>query len=259
MARVLSGFLVAGTWMGAWAGAPCRSRGVYADMHDGDQKSVTVSGSGMVIKPSGNNETWEVDAKYCCHSGSATVDFNVPGKPNPPPVKLLATQYILKSAGSEKRAFEFTDPSGTLAEKAMPLNHWVGLTARKSPSPGLCAAWDATDFADMHDGDTKRVVFSGGELTITPTNKESWSVTAALDESCRGMVDFKVPGKPNPPPVPLQVAVWRASTNSRETKEVLEFTDPSGTLADKDLPLNHWVALKGPEQEELEQPSVWLA
>ena len=33
---------------------------IFADMHDGDQKAVEISGDTLTIKPHGNDETWEV-------------------------------------------------------------------------------------------------------------------------------------------------------------------------------------------------------
>ena len=56
----------------------------------------------------------------------ASVDFDVPGKPSPPPVALDATVWRLSSAdGHSKVAFEFTDPSKTIAPATTPLNAWV--------------------------------------------------------------------------------------------------------------------------------------
>merc|ERR1711971_205745 len=44
-------------------------KAIYADMHDGDKKEITISGASMTIKPSGNNQTWMVkaalDTKSC--------------------------------------------------------------------------------------------------------------------------------------------------------------------------------------------------
>ena len=100
---------------------------VFADMHDGDKKSITMDGESMTIEPYDNNETWVIhapmDANYC----NATIDFNVPGKPNPPPVNLTATFWlmVLPSTSKHKIALEFTDPSGTLAPSDVPLNVWI--------------------------------------------------------------------------------------------------------------------------------------
>ena len=100
---------------------------VFMDMHDGDCKSVTRDGDTMTIKPHDNNETWVVHALVDSTDCSATVDFNVPGKPNPPSVNLTATFWLMvpPSTSTPKIALVFTDPSGTLADSAMPLNTWI--------------------------------------------------------------------------------------------------------------------------------------
>ena len=100
---------------------------VFMDMHDGDCKSVTRDGDSMTIKPHDNNETWVVHALIDSTHCNATVDFNVPGKPNPPPVNLTATfwRMVHPSTSEYKSALEFTDPSGTLAPPTMPLNVWI--------------------------------------------------------------------------------------------------------------------------------------
>merc|ERR1712151_223200 len=89
----------------------------YADMHDEDKKEVTIEGTAMKIRPSGNEESWEVEAEIDVASCSALIDFNVPGKPSPPPVKLSASLWVGQSASAHEMntEFEFTDPSGTLA------------------------------------------------------------------------------------------------------------------------------------------------
>merc|ERR1712216_696734 len=89
--------------------------GVFADMHDGDQKKLTLDGSKLTIVPHGNNQTWVVETTVD-DKCTAVVDFNVPGKPGPPPVNLTASIYALlsKGEGIAKHAVEFTDPSGTL-------------------------------------------------------------------------------------------------------------------------------------------------
>ena len=64
----------------------------FADMHDGDQKSVYLQASRstglttMTIKPSGNDEHWMVECDVSVTTCSANCNFNVTGKPAPPPV-----------------------------------------------------------------------------------------------------------------------------------------------------------------------------
>ena len=56
---------------------------------------VDVEQSLLVIKPYESEENWEVRATLSETFCNATVDFRVPGKPNPPPVTLLATIWIM--------------------------------------------------------------------------------------------------------------------------------------------------------------------
>merc|ERR1711976_504159 len=104
-------------------------------MHDGDKKKVEIKGDAMTITPVASDEAWGpvewmVKAKFDQKSCSASVDFNVPGKADHPPVPLLATYWLEHSVMSNpatRQAFEFTDPTGTLAPASMPLNRWIPL------------------------------------------------------------------------------------------------------------------------------------
>ena len=101
-------------------------------MHDGDQKTVTVDPEtkGVTIRPHGNNQTWTVETAIDDEKCTAVVDFNVPGKPGPPPVNLTASIYAMLSKGLHiaKHAVEFTDPSGTLSKDPhYPLNCWISV------------------------------------------------------------------------------------------------------------------------------------
>ena len=114
---------------------PALPSAVYADMHDGDQKKVTVNADGTLsITPFGNSENWSIaaviDHRFC----NASIDFNVPGKPNPPPCNLtLSFEQLLRPHPSRAvGALVFTDPSGTLAAPTMPLNTWIQLPGVKS-------------------------------------------------------------------------------------------------------------------------------
>jgi len=100
---------------------------VFADMHDGEMKKVTIVGQDMLIEPYENEEKWAVITKIDTVHCNAIVDFNVAGKPNPPPVNLTATAWAMITAEPqrEKASLEFTDPSGTLAPPDMPLNVWI--------------------------------------------------------------------------------------------------------------------------------------
>jgi hypothetical protein len=101
-------------------------------VHKGDQKLVNISGSVLTILPHGNNETWRVEATIDPTFCNASVDFNVPDKPEAPPVNLTATlrwSGPIRSAVATSTEWEFTDPSGTLAAANHPLNHWVQVPA----------------------------------------------------------------------------------------------------------------------------------
>jgi len=123
---------------------------IVADMHDGDQKAISISeeqcfpgpcspGSDgvsiMTIKPHANNQTWvvQVELHSSTNDVSGVVDFNVPGKPGAPPCNLtvtLMTEYGGSSGkfGHGKRTLEFTDPTGTITkDPTFPLNTWVEL------------------------------------------------------------------------------------------------------------------------------------
>jgi len=78
------------------------------------------------ITPSGNNETWVIRSTVDPQSCSTVIDFNVPGKPNPPPVNLTATfRHSTSVTGHSKAEFEFSAMGGTMGAKSYPLNHWV--------------------------------------------------------------------------------------------------------------------------------------
>ena len=109
----------------------CFASGIYADQHDGDQKKLSVfpTGGVITIEPHQNNQSWIVHASVDLNTCTASVDFHVPGKPNPPPVKLMANYFLavapMRSQG--RSMIVFTDPSGTLGSSNLPLNTWVQL------------------------------------------------------------------------------------------------------------------------------------
>mmetsp|Transcript_231 Transcript_231/g.480 ORF Transcript_231/g.480 Transcript_231/m.480 type:complete len:270 (-) Transcript_231:36-845(-) len=229
---------------------PDKLRAIYADMHDGDQKEIAIAGTSMTIRPSGNNQTWVVKSEVNTTSCSASVNFNVPGKPSPPPVNLMANLRYSISATGTRTEWEFTDPSGTLASEAFPLNLWVEL-GEKVKEKMVCPISVNATYADMHDGDKKEVILSKGLLTIKPSgNNQTWVVKSELDASCTASIDFNVPGKPSPPPVNL-TATFSYTISPTTAQSDFEFTDPSGTLASADFPLNRWVEI-GSEEAALE-------
>uniref|UniRef100_A0A7S0PX18 Uncharacterized protein n=1 Tax=Coccolithus braarudii TaxID=221442 RepID=A0A7S0PX18_9EUKA len=128
MSRVVSMLALAVAYASGFTAA-CGGSGIYADMHDGDQKKVTVDAAAAVVTivPYNNDQSWiitsQLDTKFC----NASIDFDVPGKPGVPPVPLLATIWSASIAApaTEKTIIEFTDPSGTIGEPGFPLNAWV--------------------------------------------------------------------------------------------------------------------------------------
>jgi len=233
-----------------FSNCPRKLRAIYADMHDGDKKEITISGTHITIKPSGNNQTWEVQSVMDSESCSASINFSVPGKPNPPPVPLQAALWysgcwLCSPKDKKQTVFEFTDPSGKLASKDFPLNHWVEDVPQVISLP--CPYVLQRVYADIHDGDKKEVIIRGTSLTIKPSgNNQAWEVKSQLDEAtCSASIDFNVPGKPGPPKVNLQATVvfMESATFPSLKKTELAFTDPSGTLAPPTEPLNHWVEI----------------
>jgi hypothetical protein len=114
------------------------------------------------------------------------------------------------------------------------------------PSNSFCENIDSV-FQDMHDGDRKHVIVKHGTLTILPDNNsnETWVVKSDLDvNACTATVDFNVPGKPNPPPLPLLSTISRLESSVHDNGLAIVFTDPTGTIVpSKTQPLNAWIKL----------------
>ena len=124
-------------------------------------------------------DSWTVEATMDLRFCNASVDFNVPGKPNPPPNKLTATVWrqarYLTTGILTKNAIVFTDPSGTLALPSVPLNTWVQL--RKDfvyddyfPNvdvEGCIENGLSLVFQDQRDGDRKLVTVVADMVTLT--------------------------------------------------------------------------------------------
>lgn len=234
---------------------PDEMQAVFADIHDGDMKEVSISGKSMTIKPCcENNENWVVTSEINQMTCSSTVDFNVPGKPNAPPVSLTATLWSSATdAGTvtvKKTEFGFTDPSGQMAPPGFPLNRWVQLGVDGQMRSDACPKDVQYVYQDIKDGDMKVVSIRDGKMLITPfqikpgeSAAPTWRAEGIVDsESCSAIIDFNVKGKMNPPPVKLK-ATLIDSYSMKEKLTEIEFTDPSGTLASQDFPLNHWVQI----------------
>merc|ERR1711935_1052178 len=98
---------------------------VFADMHDGDQKKIVREGMKITITPHGNDQTWSTSAHLCPMHCNASIDFNVPNKPSPPPINLTAVVSILQGPDGAKAAVVFNDNTGKLAPASTPLNAWI--------------------------------------------------------------------------------------------------------------------------------------
>eukprot|EP00746_Dinoflagellata_sp_MGD_P145271 gnl/MRDRNA2_/MRDRNA2_77908_c0_seq1.p1 gnl/MRDRNA2_/MRDRNA2_77908_c0~~gnl/MRDRNA2_/MRDRNA2_77908_c0_seq1.p1 ORF type:complete len:259 (+),score=59.66 gnl/MRDRNA2_/MRDRNA2_77908_c0_seq1:17-793(+) len=234
---------------------PNKFEGVFVDMIDGDKLEVSISGSSLTVKPSDDAKKWVVNTELDQKTCSTTVDFSKQ-VPDAPPGELTATFWISSAETgtltAKKAEFEFTDPSGKLAPAGFPLTRWVQLGIDGRDKSEACPKELQYIFKDIQDGDLKLVLVRGTSMLIAPFSPRpgqvftpKWVATGTMDfKSCSAMIDFNVPGKSSPPPVPLKATLLSSQTIVDKKTEV-EFTDPSGTLASKDFPLNHWVQLVG--------------
>ena len=123
--------------------------------------------------------SWTVEATMDLRFCNASVDFNVPGKPNPPLNKLTATVWTqaryLTTGILTKNAIVFTDPTGTLALPSVTLNTWVQLRKHfvyddyvADDPEGCIESGSSLVFKDQHDGDSKQVQVVDDEVYLTP-------------------------------------------------------------------------------------------
>ena len=135
-------------------------------------------------------DRWNVSAKIDPLFCNASVDFNVPGKPNPPPINLTATIWTesrrLPTRTVYKNAIEFTDPSGTLALPSVPLNTWVQVARPGISTPPL---------SDSPEGYTcfPHTDIAGRSCDLTPRRPATSNLTVlaaecdkAREQGCRG-------------------------------------------------------------------------
>jgi hypothetical protein len=263
---------------GANTYCPQQMKAIFADIHDGDQKEVSIKGLKLTVRPAGgSNLTWIVDADLDREDCSAMVDFNVPGKEEHPPIPLKAKFYFAGSHDGKRRLeMEFTDPTGTIAtKKSLPLNRWVSLShdipvpddLRSRINKKLdifnlipcvdCLSWTHAKrsiFLDLQHGDKKEVVVNCTSITIKPLDKkQSWETQSPIDEkTCSSVINFKVPGNHDAPPVKLLATLLHTgSLHKSDHRFEYEFTDPSGTMAPADFPLNHWVELDTGDHKQI--------
>lgn len=208
----------------------------FADMHDGDEKSVTISDGWLTLSQAAP-VAWSVASKLDSTSCVASVDFSRSAKPAKPPVPLDARVLRTSRGGL---LLEWTDPSGTLSpNRTYPLNVWTATA--EPPATGACATFATTMFQDMHDGDVKSVSV-GKDLVLTMGQAGVWNLTTPVDPTtCEATVDFSKSAKPKFPPVPLTASLSRASGKDARSRVVVTFTDPSKTIAPAaGYPLNIW-------------------
>tara|TARA_E500000178_G_scaffold351606_1_gene413090 strand:+ start:314 stop:724 length:411 start_codon:yes stop_codon:yes gene_type:complete len=92
-------------------------------------------------------------------------------------------------------------------------------------------------FYDIHDGDYKLIKIKNYKYTILPyKNNQKWIITGNLNQKLEGIIDFKVKGKPKPPPVNLLLKIKKINNKNI----IILFFDPSGTISPKNQPVNIW-------------------
>lgn len=237
------------------------------DIHDGDQKQIkSITRDTFLIQPLPNTSEWEIEGTFDVNC-VALIDFNVPGKPNPPPVPLEMTMWIMQSVAmpsAVKLGFEFTDPSETLAPKTQPLNVWVSpvLTEASAPPelPGTFLSSHKKKhsrsqsdeclytpngqpeiFYDIKVSDMKDVIVDGEKLVIEPDNdNESWVIDSTFTKGCVTEVNFNVPGYPDPPSASEIGSVWEMASIAGAEKDSIVYTEPSAEPS-IGSPLNVWL------------------
>jgi len=207
----------------------------FADMHDGDAKSVNLDWTSYLTISQAAPVAWHVTVPLNRSSCTAMVDFSKSNKPAHPPVPL---RVAIKQTTVGTRLIEFTDPSGTLNKDTdYPLNVWT--TETELPATEPCPVFTDTTFQDMHDGDVKFVSLNAnGALHMGQPGV--WNLTTPLDlNSCKAEVDFSKSAKPAHPPGPLTVSIAVASGSDGRKSIIMTYTDPK-SAHHPEYPLNIW-------------------
>ena len=229
---------------------------ILKDIHDGDQKVIkSVEWNTFTIHSYPNTSEWKIEGQWDINC-VALINFNVPGKKEHPPVPLKMTMWIMKNVGhpsAVKLGFEFTDPSETLAPKTQPLNIWMSaalsgpalldqyshqlqLSIPKRTNHNLQSSTciytgphrQAEIFNDIIEGDMKAITVYKETLSIKPSNTtQKWDIEATFSDDCSTIIDFNVPGYPNPPKAPLQGVVWGMASLPGGDKDALVFSKPT--------------------------------
>lgn len=183
--------------------APVVVSGIYNDMHDGDSKNVVLSGDhDILISSTNKTQTWKVEGMLHEDCGN-TFNFDVPGKPNPPPKPIQGRFVAMHNLATSK----LTSFGGLWSfEDDKIVNVWIH-PKTGSEEDGRARSACVPDiingvYDDMHDGDSKLVQMDASRsVTITSCDKsQKWVVKGQLKDDCQNLFNFNVPGKPNPPP-----------------------------------------------------------
>lgn len=234
----------------------------FSDMADGDTKMVELANGVMTI--SGPNNTWSTQLPLDATTCSGSVNFSVPGKPNPPGENL--TVALLSSFASESACYSpsnYVLSFSNMTDRGYtPLNQWINPEGTSQAGTNFTCfpseqASRSHFFVDLHDGDQKVVTTdcsnsssSTCSLKIQPADEGNWTVNALIHKSnCSGMVDFNVTGKPNPPPNPL-LATFRVSRWFNQKIVVDAGDEPMEyfiEFKDNGTQVNQWAEVKNPD------------
>jgi hypothetical protein len=230
----------------------------FQDMHDGDTKDVIIENGIMTISGTNWTTSLALDPTKCMGS----VNFTVPNKTDHPDGNLtlaLLSSYASESSCSSPSNYvlSFSQPDDA---GLTPVNQWVESSGNSASNTNFtCFPSDQTArnhfYADMHDGDQKVVktdcTIAGDEcdVEITPKTGGNWTVNAKISKfNCSGMVDFRVEGKPNPPPAPL-LATFRVSRWYGQPVTVDQDDHPMEYFIEYQLDgeqVNQWVEVGNP-------------
>ena len=227
---------------------------ILKDIHDGDQKVIQrVEWNTFTIHSYPNTSEWKIEGTWDINC-VALINFDVPGKKEHPPVPLKMTMWIMQNVGfpsDVKLGFEFTDPSETIAPKTQPVNIWMSdalsdeimlpeyylSLPRKKQNVGDSTCiytgphHKAEGFYDILEGDMKLITVKNEDLMIKPSNSsQSWDIESTFSDDCVTIVDFNVPGYPNPSKTPLQGVVWGMASLPGGDKDALVYSKPSALL-----------------------------
>ena len=97
---------------------------IIYDIHDGDYKLIKIKNYKYTILPYKNNQKWAIKGNLN-NKLEGTIDFNVKGKLNPPPVNLLLK--FQKINNTNKIIILLFDPTGQISPINQPVNIWYNI------------------------------------------------------------------------------------------------------------------------------------